>query len=456
MSQSLQRRTILCATLLGVYTLTNHASADDLRRRGMMGVQLAPVTEETKTTLKLDSVKGVLVTGVVPDSAAAAAGAQPNDVIRKIGSDSIDELPSLFAAMRKYYGGDTLSMTLIREGAEKTLELTLKPRPTPSHSQFELVYDSAGEPGHRVRTFVAKPASEGKHPAVLIITGIPGPQSIESPTPDAHPMISLIYRLTQAGYVTMRVERPGVGDSEGVDLQATTVAADVASFRAALAKLRSYDFVDENKVYVFSHSLGAALAPMVAADQKIAGIVTFAGFYRPWPAGLVDSMQRQWKLELVPDDERKTKETALKGFLDQYLTKKEKPSDILAKTPDLAQMLGRGVIDRDFVVGMPAKYGQELAEFNGPTAWSSVRVPVLAIWGESDYIADKSDSQQIVDSVNKSQPGKGKFISMPETDHMMGKAVDQEESYLSGQGLMDPKFVETITKWMSEQPGQGS
>ena len=160
MSQSLQRRTILCATLLGVYTLTNHASADDLRRRGMMGVQLAPVTEETKTTLKLDSVKGVLVTGVVPDSAAAAAGAQPNDVIRKIGSDSIDELPSLFAAMRKYYGGDTLSMTLIREGAEKTLELTLKPRPTPSHSQFELVYDSAGEPGHRVRTFVAKPASE--------------------------------------------------------------------------------------------------------------------------------------------------------------------------------------------------------------------------------------------------------------------------------------------------------
>lgn len=427
----------------------------ELRRRGMMGVQLAPLSDEAKEQLKLDSTKGVLVTSVVPESAAAAAGVQGNDIIRKIGDDPVDDLNALFAVMRKYYGGDTIKVTAWREGQEKTFDLTLKPRPKETPAGYELLYDFAGEPGQRARTFVTKPASEGKRPAVLIITGFPGNQTMElasqGPNPTPHPMKTLVIELTKAGYVTMRVDRLGVGDSEGSDLQKTTVASDVASFRAALAKLRSYDFVDANKVFIFSHGLGSTLAPVVAKDQAIAGIVSFGGVYRPFKEAVTDSMKRRWKLELLPDDQMKARTEAMNTFLDEFITKKQSLNDATAKIPDFEKTLGQGIAGRGFVFDMPAGYVQELGAFPYGAAWSAVSCPVLAVWGEADFMTDKGDSEKIAEVVNKKTPGKATFLALAEVDHMMSKAADAEESFLAGQGTFSPKLLEAISKWMAER-----
>ena len=79
--------------------------ADDLPRRGLMGVMLAPVTEENYAGLKLESAEGMLVDGIVPDSAAAEAGMQANDVIVKIGDDKVINLQESFPLFRHYRAG---------------------------------------------------------------------------------------------------------------------------------------------------------------------------------------------------------------------------------------------------------------------------------------------------------------------------------------------------------------
>jgi len=441
---------VSCGLLVIWGVCADVVSGEELRRRGMMGVMLGPVNEEAKERLKLDAAKGVLVTSTVPGSAAAEAGIQGNDVIRKIGPDAVDDIPALMTTMRKYYGGDTLKLTVIREGAEKTFDLTLRPRPKETSEEYEVIYDYAGEPGQRVRTLITRPKGEGKKPAVLIVTPITS-QAMEMTFPNPHPVKSLLQEFNKAGYVTMRVDRPGVGDSEGTDLMSSTVASDTAAFRAALAKLRSYDFVNPDKVFLLGHSMGTAIVPIVAKDQKLAGIITYAASFRPWPESMVETMQRRWRFELIPEDQMKTKVAALQQFLDEFIAKKQPPEEILSSKPELREALGEGIVERGFVFNMPVQYGRELAAVPSANAWGAVNVPVLVLWGEADFIAGRSDSEKLAEAVNKARPGKATFTPLPEVDHSLAKAADQEESFLAGQGTFNPKFTETIIKWMGQQ-----
>ena len=247
-----------------------------------------------------------------------------------------------------------------------------------------------------------------------------------------------------------RVDRLGVGDSEGVDVQATSVTDDVASFRSALSKLRTYDFVDPDRVFIFGHSLGTTIVPVVAKDQKLAGVISFASVYRPWPETILESMQQRWKLELLPEDQIKKRTDSVKAFLDQFVTKKQPLDSVLEGNAEYREIFGEGALDRGFI-GMPAKYAQDLATLPSASAWGAVNAPVLAIWGEADYIAARGDGEKLAETVNKAHAGKGCFLKLPEVDHMMSKAADQEESFLAGQGTFNPKFIEAVLKWMTDK-----
>ncbi len=453
------KRWIQCfVTVLMVQALAAQATrGDDLKRRGLMGIQLAPVSDEVKDRLKLPDAKGVLITGVMPDTAAQEAGLMANDVVVRIGDASIDNLQDLMQSLRKFGAGDTLKVTVIREGNPVSAELTLRPRPREQSTEYETIYDSAGEVGKRVRTILTKPKKEGKQPAILFIQGL-APMSVELAFPQPHPYKSLIGELTNAGFVTMRVERLGVGDSEGEDVQNTTIEDDVSSFRTGLKKLRTYDFVDSGNVFVFSHSSGGAIAPLVADGQGVRGVATFAAFARPWAEHSLDSSLRQWKLEMLKDEEIKTNTERERLFNKELYGKKRSPKEILADHPVLREYADSFMQNDTLIFGVHYKYMQQLASLDLASAWAKTDVPVLAMWGEADYTASRTDSELIASIVNKSHAGKGTFAALPEIDHGYSKAEDQEESFLSGQGSgsFNSIVVDTLVKWMKEQMGSTS
>lgn len=433
----------------GAYFPRITLAGDDLPRRGLMGVQLAPINDSLKESLGLDSTKGVVVTVVMPDTAAQKAGLQGNDVLVKVGDVEVADVQSAMRALRAYFGGDTVKLSLLRKKEIVTAELTLSPRPKESSTDYDVVYDSFGDKGSRVRTIITRPKTEAKAPAVLFVQG-PAPFPMDFSVFPQHPFKGLVEQLTKDGFVVMRVERPGVGDSEGLDVQTVRLKQDVAVFKDALKKLKGLPFVDAANVFLLSHSGGTILAPSVAQGETLKGVLTYAAFSRPIVEDSVEASVRRWKLELLTEDEIKAKSEQLTRFYKACYVEKQAPKDVLTKYPELKELVDPMLQGGDVIVdGIHYQYWQELAAQNPVDAWSKVDAPLLVLWGDADFISAKANSELIVSTVNKAHPNRAELAVVPGADHMYNKVEDAEESFLAGgRGSYNPAVIEAATKWM--------
>ncbi|HWB72421.1 MAG TPA: trypsin-like peptidase domain-containing protein [Egibacteraceae bacterium] len=91
---------------------------------GVLGVSLTPGQSER---VGVDS--GAVVELVEPGSPAALAGLRPEDVIVALSGEPIDSMEDLVVAIRNREVGETVTITYIRGGAERTAEATLVERP---------------------------------------------------------------------------------------------------------------------------------------------------------------------------------------------------------------------------------------------------------------------------------------------------------------------------------------
>jgi 2-alkenal reductase len=73
--------------------------------------------------------KGVLVTEVASQSGASAAGVQPGDVILKIDDTALDEDHPLVNVLMTHQPGDTVTLTIVRDGKTSQLKAKLGTRP---------------------------------------------------------------------------------------------------------------------------------------------------------------------------------------------------------------------------------------------------------------------------------------------------------------------------------------
>jgi serine protease Do len=93
--------------------------------RGLLGVQIQPVTAEIADSLSLGSPKGALVASVEPNSAALKAGVRSGDVITGVDGKQIDTVKDLTRAIAAAQPGSTVKLSLLRDGKEMSLEAKL-------------------------------------------------------------------------------------------------------------------------------------------------------------------------------------------------------------------------------------------------------------------------------------------------------------------------------------------
>src|SRR5216683_6072413 len=118
--------------------------------------------------------------------------------------------------------------------------------------------------GDKLRTFVTRPRKlPGKAPVIFIV-GWLSCDSIEYPQGETDGFGALILRLIdQSGYATVRMDKPGVGESQGSCGKAD-FNSELEGWRAAFDSLAKYDFVDANRVFVLGMSNGGGFSPEVA------------------------------------------------------------------------------------------------------------------------------------------------------------------------------------------------
>jgi serine protease Do len=92
--------------------------------RGLLGVQIQPVTEELAQSMALGSEKGALVAQVTPDSPALAAGIKSGDVIKSVDGKNIESIRDLTRMISAIKPGTSVKLGVWRDG--KDMSMTAK------------------------------------------------------------------------------------------------------------------------------------------------------------------------------------------------------------------------------------------------------------------------------------------------------------------------------------------
>jgi S1-C subfamily serine protease len=94
-----------------------------------LGVGTTDLSPEVAERFGLPVESGALVETVEPGTGAEDAGIRRGDIIVGLGDARIESTGDLLGALRDYRPGDTVEVTVVRDGEEQTLETRLGERP---------------------------------------------------------------------------------------------------------------------------------------------------------------------------------------------------------------------------------------------------------------------------------------------------------------------------------------
>jgi pimeloyl-ACP methyl ester carboxylesterase len=321
--------------------------------------------------------------------------------------------------------------------------MPVKPRPYESAPDVDTVYKAVPVDSSLRRVVVTRPKDDGRHPAVLYLTGIGcfSQESLDLGSPD----VKLLYGLTRAGFVTMRVEKSGMGDSQGAPCMSSEVdmQAEVRGYVAGLKAMKEYPFVDRNNVFLIGLSVGGVEAPLVAQQVPVEGLIVINTVAKPFLEYLSDTRRRQNLLRHVPYDELERRLRLNEQCNHRLLIERQTSTQVLKDIPAC----------NDYI-SYPAPYTfmQQWAALNVAEEWKKVNAPVLVIYGTSDYISTIADDPYLADIINQFHPGHATLKAIPNMDHYMLKASSMEESMkrvAAASTEFEPNVVDVTREWLS-------
>ncbi|TVQ09470.1 MAG: PDZ domain-containing protein, partial [Bacteroidetes bacterium] len=428
-----------------------------LPRRAFLGTQLYTVNDSVARLYKLPDAQGALIQRVVENSSAQSVGLQPGDVIVSVQDKNIATHLEVVETIGSYREGDVIQFSYYRNGELQHAEAPLKGFPKETSEHAEVIYDAVPYDGGYVRTIIRKPPGEGPHPAFFFIQGAHC-GSIDGMNPRS-PVAMLLEGLTEKGYVVVKTEKAGVGDSRN-NIHCTDCDLDyeIRLFTASFNQLSQYDFIDTSNVFVFGHSMGGVQAPLMQTDFLPKGIAVFGTVARPWFEYYIDIARKQ-RLMVGQDYLENEKHVARAiPFYYKLMIEKMSPEE-MELDPELKDFMynqwsydGEGRFH-----GRHYTFWQQLQDTCLFTAWASTPAYVLSIWGEGEFVAlNPFEHKLIADIVNQYNPGKARFYSMPSIDHGFVRvedvqhAIDIRNDWEYQYTHFNNNLVDVLHEWMQE------
>ena len=122
-----------------VETVVNALEHGGVVPRGYLGVSVQSVTPAMAESLGLKSASGAIIDDAMPGTPAAQAGLKSGDVITKLNGNAIEDAADLTLRIGSFKPGDKIDLSIMRDGAEKTLEATLAEHKTATVAKAENV-----------------------------------------------------------------------------------------------------------------------------------------------------------------------------------------------------------------------------------------------------------------------------------------------------------------------------
>ena len=435
------KRFLLFSFLLAPFTAT---IGQELERRSFLGISMENVTADVQRIMQLPDTSGALINRVVPRSTAEAAGFKKGDVLLSINNERITSPQQAVAIVGAQKGQATFSYKLIRDKKTISGQAAFKTYPKEEYPDLDVEYTEAATKAGVQRIIIAGKKGQTKQPMVVFLGGI-GCYSLDSPLDTNRSEIQLLNKLARAGYTTVRIEKPGIGDGAGKSTPCNEVGFkdEVSSYVDAVNDLKKRPQFAGLPIYIIGHSMGGVMAPLIGAETPVDGIIAY---------GTIGSnfMEYLLKTRRTIGEAYGWEPAAIDSFVKEccecsgyYFVDKMTPREAAAKNPHC-----------DYYVSIfdlrSRRYNQELYDLNIPTAWKNYKGKSLLVWGESDYVAAKHDHELVVDAVNYYHKGNASFATVKGADHGMNSAASFSEA-TNNPGAYNPAVGELFLDWLKKQ-----
>ena len=326
---------------------------------------------------------------------------------------------------------------------EKTA--TAVPMPLQSIPDFDTFYKSVIVDGSLYRVIITRPKQGKQLPAVFLIGGL-GCYSLD-PMRENSPYGHVLYSLTRDGFVTMRVDKSGEGDSEGPNCNTDAATLQLAAQRsiAGLQLLRSLDYVDPSRIFVFAHSLGPMEGALVVGRVPIRGFIAAETIGKSWFDYQIEIARSQPLLLGQSYTEVEAFSRKNLQCLSLFYLQGLSEAGVVRAQPDCRD-------DLPSQAGMPAGYFRDIAKVNVAEEWKRADVPVLVTYGTSDPLTSDEESRYLVNMINSLHPGHATYFEFDHMSHHFDEQSNQAQALRALQdgrnGPYDETFVPRIEHWM--------
>ncbi|MDQ7825222.1 MAG: aspartyl protease family protein [Candidatus Eremiobacteraeota bacterium] len=428
-----------------------------MRRKAFFGALLAPVPGDIREKEKLIEGEGLVIQKVLPGSTAGGAGFLAADILLIMDGEAVPgSVPGFASAVARIPAGKTVEITFIRNGRRLSRSVLFIERPRDKGGNFDVSYRQVTSNGALIRTIITIPHAQGKHPALFFIQGL-GAASIDQPLAAEGSYSRILRFFAENGYVTVRVEKPGIGDSEGGPYEDIDFEAELDSYRKALEQLKSFDFVEQENVFIFGHSMGGCFAPVLAGEIAVNGVIVYGTVAR-WLEYFPVNTMRQAELSGMPAEQIKKRVHDQQAVLHALLVEKKSFNEIINTKPEMKEALSELMPDGKHLFGRSREFWIQLAAEDIPLYWRKARCNVLSLWGRNDFVSSESDHKVIETTVSAEGICRGRYIGVEGIDHYFKKTASMKDSFTqrSSPGEFNSVIITILKEWLDENIKKGS
>lgn len=306
------------------------------------------------------------------------------------------------------------------------------PGPAPGAAEFEggeeIRVDVAGDlPG-----LLALPHGDGPFAAVVLVHGS-GPNDRDETIGPNKPFRDLAHGLAQRGIASLRYDKRTLVQPERFETGAYTVDDEVIDDAlTATDLLRERPEIDSGSVFVLGHSLGAMLAPRIAAvDAGLAGIILAAAPARPMGEVLLQQLNHI----AASDGEVAPAETTR---IEAIRAEVQAMAEYRAETAAQPGLLGA-----------PQAYWLDLAGYDPVAKTKELAIPVLVLQGGRDYQVTVEDDfarwRQVFEDSDRVV-----LRLYPNLNHLFvaGEGMATPAEYMTRAGHVDKDLLDDLAEFI--------
>ena len=307
-----------------------------------------------------------------------------------------------------------------------------RPQPVRNPTDTDVIIPALG---FSLAGTLTMPTQMGKlrHPCVVLITGS-GSVDRDEVVAGIPIFAQIAGALAKEGYVVLRYDKRGVGQSGGRS-ESATLDDYADDLRTAVKWLSRRQDIDPRHIAVVGHSEGGAVALLAAAhEQKISSLVLIAS---PGVRGsdlILEQQQHQLDLMNTPAAERQSKIALQKQIQDAVITGK-----------------GWESVPEDLRRQADTSWFRSLLMFDPAAVMPKVNQPILIVQGDLDQQVFPHNADQLGELARKRKKAPPvEVLHLPGINHLLvpAKSGDVAEYVSLSDKNVTPDVAKAIVDWL--------